>query len=115
MSGMREYLTGRTDGMKAAQPRETEGREPNATREDATATKHTNHKPEGTKRASGMPTHKHAQQGMAREREPEPAAANTMGIEGPRMYKENNVNNSPTPAHPPTGKPPRNPPFSLSL
>ena len=116
MSGMREYLTGRSDGMKGAHPRETEGREPQATREDATATKHTNHKPEGTKRASGMPTHANMhEQGMAREREPEPAAANTTGIEGPRMDKENDVNNAATPAHPPTRKPPRNPPSSLSL
>ena len=115
MSGMREYLTGRSDGMKGAHPRETEGREPHATREDATATKHTNHKPEGTKRASGMPTHASMhEQGMAREREPEPAAANTTGIEGPRMDKENDVNNAATPAHPPTEKPPRNhPPPSL--
>ena len=56
MSGMREYLTGRSDGMKCAHPRETERREPHATREDATATKHTNHKPKGTKRASGDQT-----------------------------------------------------------
>ena len=116
MSGMREYLTGRSDGMKGAHPRETEGREPHATREDVTATKHTNHKPEGTKRASGMPTHASMhEQGMARERQPEPAAANTTGIEGPRMDKENDVNNAATPAHPPTGKTPRNPPCSLSL
>ena len=116
MGGMREYLTGRSDGMKGAHPRETEGREPHATREDATATKHTNHKPEGTKRASGMPTHASMhEQGMAREREPEPAAANTTGIEGPTMDKENDVNNAATPAHPPTGKPPRNPPSPLSL
>ena len=53
MSGMREYLTGRSDGMKGAHPRKTEGREPHATRQEATATKHTNHKPEGTKRTSG--------------------------------------------------------------
>ena len=52
---------------------------------------------------------------MAREREPEPAPANTTGIEEPRMDKENDVNNAPTPAHPPTGKPPRNPSSSLSL
>ena len=92
MSGMSEYLTGRSDGMKGAQPRETEGQEPHATREDATATKHTNHKPDGTKRASGMPTHaSRHEQGMAREREPEPAAENTTGIEGPRMDKENDV------------------------
>ena len=116
MSGMREYLTGRSDGMKGAQPRETERREPHATREDTTATEHTNHKPEGTKRASGMPTHASMhEQGMAREREPEPAAANTTGIEGPRIDKENDVNNAATPAHPPTWKPPRNPPSSLSL
>ena len=116
MSGMREYLTGRSDGMKGAHPRETEGREPHATREDATATKHTNHKPEGTKRASGMPTHASMhEQGMAREREPEPAAGNSTGIEGPRMDKENDVNSAATPAHTPTGKPPRNPPSSLSL
>ena len=57
MSGMREYLTGRSDGMKGAHPRKTERREPHATREDASATKHTNHEPEGTKRASGMPKH----------------------------------------------------------
>ena len=77
---------------------------------------HTNHKPEGTKRASGMPTHASMhEQGMAREREPEPAAANTTGKEGPRRDKENDINNAATPAHPPTGKPPRNPPSSLSL
>ena len=116
MSGMRENLTGRSDGMKGAHPRETEGREPHATREDATATKHTNPKPEGTKRASGMPTHASMhEQRMAREREPEPTAANTMGIEGPRMVKQNDVNNAATPAHPPPGKPPRNPPSSLPL
>ena len=116
MSDMREYLTGRSDGMKAAQPCETEGREPDATSEDATATKHTNHKPEGTKKASGMPTHASMhEQGMARECEPQPAAANTTGIEGPRMDKENDVNNAATPAPPPTGKPPRNPPSTLSL
>ena len=90
MSGMREYLTGRSDGMKGARPRETEGREPRATREDTTATKRTNHKPECTKSTSGMPTHASMhEQGMAREREPEPAAANATGIEGPRMDKEN--------------------------
>ena len=116
MSGMREYLTGRSDGMKGAHPRETERWEPQATRVDATATNHTNHRPKGTKRASGMPTHASMhEQGMAREREPEPAAANTTGIERPRMNKENNVNNAATPAHPPTGKPPRTPPSSLSL
>ena len=116
MSGMREYLTGRSNGMKGTHPRETQGREPHITREDATATKHTKHKPEGTKRASGMPTHASVQeQGMAREREPEPAAANTTGIEGPRMDKEKDVNNAATPAHPPTGRPPRNPPSSPSL
>ena len=116
MSGMREYLTGRSDGMKGARPRRTEGREPHTTRGDATATKHTNHKPGGTKGASGMPTHASMhEQGMAREREPEPVAANTTGIEGPRMDKENDVNNAATPAHPPTGKPPRNPPSSLCL
>ena len=116
MSDMREYLTGGSDGMKGAHPRETEGREPHATREDATATKHTNHEPEGTKRASGMPTHASMhEQGIAREREPEPAAADTTGIEGPRMDNENDVNNAATPAHPPTGKPPRNLPSSLSL
>ena len=116
MSGMREYLTGRSDGRKGAHPRETEGREPHATREDATATKHTNHKPEGTKRASGVPTHASMrEQGMAREPEPEPAASNTTGIEGPRMDKEIDVNNAATPAHPPTGKLPRNPPSSLFL
>ena len=116
MSGMREYLTGRSDGMKGAHPRETEGREPHATRGDATATKHTNHKPKDTKRASGMPTHASMHgQGMAREWEPKPAAANGTGIEGPRMDKENDVNNATTPAHPPTGKPPRNPPSSHSL
>ena len=32
--------------MTGALPRETEGQEPHATREDANATKHTNHKPE---------------------------------------------------------------------
>ena len=116
MSGMREYLTGRSDGMKGAHPCKTEGREPHATREHATASKHTNHKPEGTKRASGMPTHASMhEQGMAREREPEPAAANTTGIEGSGMDKENDVNNAATPAHLPTGKPPRNPPFFLFL
>ena len=116
MSGMREYLTGRSDRMKGAHPRETERREPHATREDTTATKHTNHKTEGTKRASGMPTHASThEQGMAGEREPEPAAANTTGIEGPRIDKDNDVNNAATPAHPPTRKPPRNPPSSLSL
>ena len=116
MSGMREYLTGISDAMKGAHPRETKGREPHAIREDAAATKHTNHKPEGTKRASGMPTHARMhEQGMARERKPEPAAANTTGIEGPRMDKENEVNNAATPAHPPTRKPPRNPPSSVSL
>ena len=116
MIGMREYLTGRSDGMKGAQTRETKRREPNATRDDATATKHTNHKPEGTKRASGMHTHASMhEQGMVRERELEPAAANTTGIEGPRMDKENAVNNATTPAHPPTGKPPRNPPSFVSL
>ena len=52
---------------------------------------------------------------MAREREPEPAAANTTGIEGPRIDRENDVNNAATPAHPPTRKPPRNPPSSLPL
>ena len=104
MSGMSEYLTGRSDGMKGAHLRETEGREPHATREDATATKHTNHKPEGTKRARGMPTHASThEQVMAREREPEPAAANTTGMEGPRMDTENEVNNAATPAHPPNG------------
>ena len=57
--------------MKVAHPRETEGREPHATREDTTAAKHTNHKPEGTKRASGMPTHASMhEQGMAREHGP---------------------------------------------
>ena len=107
MSGMREYLTGRSDGMKGAPPRETEGREPHATREDATATKHTKHKPVGTKKASGMPTHASMhEQGMAREREPEPAAANTTRREGPKMDKENDVNNAATPAQLPTGKPP---------
>ena len=116
MSGMREYPTGRSDGMTAAHPRETEGREPHTTREDTNATKHTNHKPEGTKRASGMPTHASMhEQGTAREREPEPAAASTTGIEGPRMDKENDVNNAATPAHPPTVKMPRNPPSSVSL
>ena len=116
MSGMRECLTGRSDGMKGAHPRETEGWERHATREDASTTKHTDHKPGGTKRASGMPTHASMhEQGMARERKPEPAAANTTGIEGPRMDKENDVNNVATPAHPQTGKTPRNPPSSLSL
>ena len=116
MSGMREYLKGRSDGMKGAHPRQTERQELHATREDATATKHTNHKPEGTKTASGMPTHASMhEQGMVRECEPEPAAANTTGIGGPRMDKENDVNNAATPAHPLTGKPPRNPPSSLSL
>ena len=116
MSSMREYLTERNDGMKGARPRETEGREPHGTREDATGTKHTNHKPEGTKKASRIPTHASMhEQGMSMEREPEPAAANTTGIEGPSMDKENDVNNAATPAHPPTGKPPRNPPSSLSL
>ena len=72
--------------MKGAHLRETERREPHATGEDTTATKHTNHKPEGTKKASSMPTHASIdKQGMAREREPEPAAANTTGIEGPRI------------------------------
>ena len=116
MSGMRENLTGRSDGMKDAHPRETERREPHASREDTTATKHTNHKPEGTKRANGMPTHPSMhEQGMVGEREPKPAAANTTGIEGHRIDKENDVNNAATPAYPPTGKPPRNPPSSLSL
>ena len=116
MSGMREYLTGRSDGMKGTHPRETERREPHATGEDATATKHGNHKPEGTKRASGMRTHASMhEQGMAREPEPKPAAANSTGIEEPRIDKENDVNNAATPAHQPTGKPPRNPPSSLSL
>ena len=116
MSGMREYLTGRSDGMKGTHQRKPEGREPHATREDTTATKHTNHKPEGTERASGMPTHASMhEQGMAREREPEPAAANTTGIEGPMLDKGNDANNAATPAHPPTRKPPRNPPSSLSL
>ena len=102
--------------MKGAHPRETERRETHATREDTTATTHTNHKPEGTKRASGMPRHASMhEQGMAREREPEPAAVNTTGKEGPRIDKENDVNNAATPAHPLTGKPPRNPPSSLSL
>ena len=47
-----------------------------------TATEQTNHKPEGTKRASGMPTRasKH-KQGMER---PEPAAANDTRKQGPR-------------------------------
>ena len=59
--------------MKGAHHRKTEQQEPHATREDATATKHTNHKPEGTKRASGMPTHASMhEQGMARERERNP-------------------------------------------
>ena len=116
MSGMREYLTGRSDGMKGTHHRKTERREPHATREDITATKHANHKPEGTKRASGVPTHASMhEQGMARERRPEPAAATTTGIEGPRTDKENAVNNAATPAYPPTGKPPRSPPSSLSL
>ena len=66
MSGMSEYLTGRRDGMKGAHPRENKRREPHATREDTTATKHTNHKPEGTKRASGMPTRKHARAGYGK-------------------------------------------------
>ena len=116
MSGMREYLTGRSDGMNGAHPRKTERREPHATGEDTTATKHTNHKPESTKRASGMPRHASMhEQGMPREREPKTAAANTTGIEGPRIDKEKDVYNAATPAHPPTGKPPRNPPSSLSL
>ena len=102
--------------MKGARPRETERREPHAIRENATATKQTNHRPEGAKRASGMPTHASMhEQGMAREPQPEPAAANTTGIEGPRIDKENEVNNAATPAHPPTGKLPRNPPSSLSV
>ena len=72
-SGMREYLTGRSDGMKGAHLPETERGEPHTTREDTTATEHRNHKPEGTKRASGMPTHASMhEQGMAGEREPKP-------------------------------------------
>ena len=69
--------------MKGTQPHETERREPMATGEHTTATNHTNHKPEGTKRASGIPEHASIhKQGMAREHEPEPAAAR---IEGPRI------------------------------
>ena len=54
MSGMREYLMASPCGKKRwyeEHPHETERREPNATGEHTTATKQTNHKPKGTKRA----------------------------------------------------------------
>ena len=89
MSGMREYLICspcRRKRWYEELPSETARREPHATREHTAATKHTNYKPECTKSASGMPTrasiHK---QGMAREHELEPAAANATRMEGPRM------------------------------
>ena len=50
---MREYLVGSPRGKKRwceVNPRETEEREPHAAGEHSTATKHTNRRPEGTKR-----------------------------------------------------------------
>ena len=89
MRGMREYLMGSPCGKNRwyeEHPHKNKRREPHGTGEHTTATKHTTHKPDGTKSASGMPTrasiHK---QGMAREHAPEPAAANATRIEGPRM------------------------------
>ena len=89
MSGMREYLMGSPCGKKRwyeEHPQKNESRESHTTSEHTTAAKHTNHKPEGTKRAGGMTTRasKH-KQGMAREHKPEPAAANATRMEGPRM------------------------------
>ena len=71
--------------MKSTHPHKTERREPHATGGHTTATKHTNHKPESTKRASGMPTHASMhKQGMARKHEPEDAAANATRMGWPR-------------------------------
>ena len=71
--------------MKSTHPHDTKRTEPHATTGHTIATRHTNHKPESTKRASGMPTHASIhKQGMARRHEPKPAAANAKEMEGPR-------------------------------